>query len=83
MEIISAKNARSKFAEILDLSRDYPVTIQKHGKDFAVLISNGRYKELVKMEEEMLSLIAADIDKKNEYLSKDESKKIIDSILDA
>ena len=83
MEIISARDARSKFAEILDSSRDHPITIQKHEKDFAVLLSTDRYKELVRMEEEMLTILAREIDNKSEYLNKKESKDVIDDILNA
>ena len=83
MEIVSAREARLKFAEILDSSRDDPVSIQKHGKNFAVLLSNERYRELVKMEEEMLSIIAKKIDERNEYLDEVKSNKVITDILDA
>ena len=83
MEIISSRDARSKFAEILDSSRDYPITIQKHGKSFAVLVSNERYKELVKMEEEMLTILAMKIDKSNEYLDNKKSNRVINDILNA
>jgi prevent-host-death family protein len=46
MRIISATNAKQKFAALLDAAQREPVRIQRHDRDIAVLISAEEYQRL-------------------------------------
>lgn len=43
---MSANNAKSRFGELLDKARREPVTIEKHGRAVAVVLSTEDYEEL-------------------------------------
>ena len=46
MQNIAAREARRNFGELLDTSQREPVTIEKHGRPVAVLLSSHEYEEL-------------------------------------
>lgn len=46
MRTVSAKDAKARFGELLDTARREPVTIEKHGRAVAVIISIEDYEEL-------------------------------------
>ena len=46
MQNISANDAKSHFGQLLDTARREPVTIEKHGRPVAVILSTEDYKEL-------------------------------------
>ncbi|NOX67822.1 MAG: type II toxin-antitoxin system Phd/YefM family antitoxin [Gammaproteobacteria bacterium] len=43
---MSANNAKARFGELLDKARREPVTIEKHGRAVAVVLSTEDYEEL-------------------------------------
>ncbi|MDP6019299.1 MAG: type II toxin-antitoxin system Phd/YefM family antitoxin, partial [Candidatus Latescibacteria bacterium] len=45
MQTISAHEAKARFGQLLDAARVEPVTIEKHGRPVAVLISKQEYDE--------------------------------------
>ncbi len=46
MTRISANAAKARFGELLDKARREPVTIEKHGRPVAVVLSTEEYEEL-------------------------------------
>ena len=48
MKIMSAKDAKNGFGLLLDTARAEPVTIEKHGRAVAVVISVEEYDKLLR-----------------------------------
>ena len=46
MESIAAKEAKIHFGQLLDTAQREPVTIEKHGRPVAVIMSSHEYEEL-------------------------------------
>ncbi len=46
MQNVAAKEAKNHFGELLDTAQREPVTIEKHGRPVAVLMSSHEYEEL-------------------------------------
>lgn len=46
MQTISAREAKARFGQLLDTARTEPVTIEKHGRPVAVLVSKQEYDEI-------------------------------------
>jgi antitoxin Phd len=68
MQIISATDAKQKFAALLDAAQREPVRIQRHDRDIAVLISAEEYDRMRSdrwAEFNRLSNLAADQAKTN------------------
>ena len=51
---ISANEAKNRFGELLDKARREPVTIEKHGRPVAVVLSTEDYEELKQIKLEKL-----------------------------
>ena len=47
MNTFAAKDAKTRFGELLDTAQREPVTIEKHGRRVAVVLSATEYDELV------------------------------------
>jgi prevent-host-death family protein len=45
MKTFSAHEAKARFGQLLDAARTEPVTIEKHGRPVAVLVSKKEYDE--------------------------------------
>ena len=54
MKNISANEAKSHFGQLLDTARREPVTIEKHGRPVAVILSTEDYNELEQIKLEHL-----------------------------
>ncbi|HBS27304.1 MAG TPA: prevent-host-death family protein [Gammaproteobacteria bacterium] len=54
MQSISANDAKARFGQLLDASRREPVTIEKHGRAVAVVMSKEDYDEIQAMKLERL-----------------------------
>ncbi len=54
MSNISANEAKNRFGELLDNARREPVTIEKHGRPVAVVLSTEDYEELKQIKFEKL-----------------------------
>ncbi len=52
MQNISARDAKARFGRMLDAARREPVTIEKHGRPVAVVLSKEEFDELetIKLE---------------------------------
>jgi prevent-host-death family protein len=58
MRSMAALDAKNRFGELLDTAQREPVTIEKHGRPVAVVVSAEDYKEL---EELKLARLRAEI----------------------
>jgi prevent-host-death family protein len=54
MRSIAALEAKNRFGALLDAAQREPVTIEKHGRPVAVLVSAADYEELQAMKLEQL-----------------------------
>ncbi len=76
MQNISANDAKSRFGELLDTARREPVTIEKHGRPVAVILSTEDYNELKQIKLEHLRAevqIGIGQLERGEYIEVDES----------
>lgn len=53
MRTYSTNEARSKFAEIVDIARREPVAISKHGRVVSVILAKEDYEQYQAIEEEL------------------------------
>jgi prevent-host-death family protein len=83
VESISSVGVRENFAAVMEEVKSHPVVIKKNGKDQAVMMSVGKFRELQDIEDMMLGEIAGKLDKKVNYLSDKESHALLSKILDA
>jgi prevent-host-death family protein len=60
MRTVAALEAKNRFGELLDTARREPVTIEKHGRAVAVVVSAEEYKELEALK---LANLRAEINK--------------------
>jgi prevent-host-death family protein len=66
MQSFSAHDAKARFGKLLDTARREPVTIEKHGRAVAVVISKEEFDEIEAMKLERLrSEIQKGIDASN------------------
>ena len=56
MQTFSAHDAKARFGALIDAARRAPVTIEKHGRAVAVLLSKEEYDEIEAMKLERLRL---------------------------
>jgi PHD/YefM family antitoxin component YafN of YafNO toxin-antitoxin module len=79
MKIINATLAKQTFGELLNNAQQEPVAIQKHQKDFAVLLSSARYQELLAFEDQCLHGLAV-LAEQEGFIGVEASKNLLDSI---
>ncbi len=83
--IFTAKEAKNNFGRLLDEARRFPVGIKKNGREVAVLISKedySRYEDFEKIIDMYWGRKAKQAIKSG-FLGVAESKKFIDSVLNA
>jgi len=54
MKYISSKDAKNGFGRLMDTARAEPVTVQKHGRPFVVVLSVEAYERLNELEKTLL-----------------------------
>jgi len=79
MRTFNATQAKQLFGELLNNAQQEPVVIQKHQKDFAILLSSSRYQELLEFEDKCLHGLAAAAEQEG-FIGADASKSLLDSI---
>lgn len=79
MKIINATQAKQTFGELLNNAQQEPVAIQKHQKDFAILLSSARYQELLAFEDQWLHGLAM-LAEQEGFIGVEASKNLLDSI---
>lgn len=66
MTTIAAREAKMRFGELLDTAQREPVTIAKHGRRVAVVLSASEYDALVEMKRDrILAEIQVGLDQLN------------------
>lgn len=65
MTTMSANSAKARFGELLDTARREPVTIEKHGRAVAVVLSYEDYNEFTELK---LSRLRDEVDAGREAL---------------
>ena len=77
MKVLSATEAKQSLGEIMtSIGNEEPVTIQKQGKDFAVVLTTQQYQQLKRLED-ILYGKAAELAIQEGVLSADESRKVL------
>lgn len=82
MTTITSKDAQNKFGTMLDTARKEPVTITRHDRPVAVVVSPERYAELEALEDSMWALRAR-LASEGGFLGEEETKKFIERTLNA
>lgn len=82
MTTLSSKDAQNKFGSMLDVVQKEPVTITRHDRPVAVVISPERYAELEALEDSIWSARARKAAKSG-FLGNEETKEFMKRILDA
>lgn len=78
----SARDAQRKFGYLLQVAISLPVTIEKHGRPVAVILSSEEFNRLQEIEDSYWIERAKKAEKKG-YLSTKKSKDLIQEMLDA
>ena len=60
MRTFSAKDAKNKFGELIDLARAAPVTVEKYGRSVVVVLSVEEYERLNGIADEVALLNGKD-----------------------
>ncbi len=79
MKIVNATQAKQSFGDLLNNAQQEPVAIQKHQKDFAVLLSSERYQELLMFEDKCLHDLAVQAEREG-FIGVEASLALLDSI---
>lgn len=80
MTTIAAREAKTRFGELLDNAQRGPVTIEKHGRRVAVVLSAAEYDELMATKKQQL---LAAIEVGLQQLDRGEGKQYDEDGLDA
>lgn len=79
MKIVNATQAKQSFGDLLNNAQQEPIAIQKHQKDFAVLLSSERYQELLAFEDKCLHDLAVQAEQEG-FIGSEASLALLDSI---
>lgn len=80
MDIISAKDAKNNFGQLLNSAQINPVEIHKHGTSVAVILSSEEYHRLEEIEDKYW-LEQSRKAEENGFISAQESEKLLQEIL--
>ncbi len=83
MKTIAAKEAKNGFGKMLDTVQREPVTIEKHGRAVAVILSLEEYQRLEALDDAWWAARAQEVVDKGEWLGPDESERLTRQLLDA
>lgn len=76
---LSAREAKIHFGELLDMAQRQPVTIEKHGRPVAVVLSLPDFARYEQLEDEYLALKAMQAEKEG-WLDQDKSADFLRQI---
>jgi antitoxin Phd len=83
MKTIAAKDAKNGFGRMLDTAQREPVTIKKHGRAVAVLLSLDEYQRLEALDDAWWAARAQEVVDQGEWLGPEESERLTRQLLDA
>lgn len=79
MKTVNATQAKQCFGELLNNVLQEPIAIQKHQKDYAVILSSERYQELLAFEDACLHDLAIKAEREG-FIGAEASLALMDSI---
>lgn len=82
MKTLAAKDAKNGFGRLLDTARAEPVTIEKHGRPVAVVVSFEEYERLEAFEDAYWTRRADEAEAEG-YIGNEESGKLIEDLMGA
>ena len=82
MTVLTSKDAQNKFGSMLDKAQKEPVTITRHDRPVAVVVSAERYAELEALEDSIWEARAKAAAKRG-FLSTKETAEFMESVLNA
>ena len=82
MRAIAAKDAKNEFGRLLDTAQREPVTIERHGRPVAVVLSLEEYRRLEALEDAFW-VARAEAAEKEGFLGTDEGEGLIRELLSA
>ena len=82
MSVLTSRDAQNKFGSMLDKAQKEPVTITRHDRPVAVVVSAERYAELEALEDSIWEARAKEAAKSG-FLSKEETAEFMESVLNA
>ena len=82
MTTVKSKDAQNKFGSMLDAAQKEPVTITRHDRPVAVVMSPERYAELEALEDSVWAVRARMASEKG-LIGKEETREFIERTLNA
>ncbi len=80
-DIFAAKEAKNNFGRLLDTAQSRPVTIQKKGRNVAVVLSYGEYERLEKLDDIHWATKATEAKTNGDFLDQKESREFLNGLL--
>ncbi len=81
MRQVNATDFKNHFGEFLDMARDEPVQVRRTGRPVAVLLSWEEYEHLQSLEDAYWVAKARAAEESGEFLSHEESMKLLTALL--
>ena len=72
----SATEVKNRFGEYLEKARQQPVTVEKTGRKYVVMVSYEEYERLLAVEDWQWAMSAAEAEK-SEYIGTEETMKLL------
>jgi prevent-host-death family protein len=76
---LSAKEAKTNFGLLLDMAQRQPITIEKRGRPFVIVLSLHDFSHYEQLEDELLALKAMQAEKEG-WLDQKESADFLDQL---
>lgn len=82
-KVMTARDAKNRFGELLDVAQKTPVHITKNGRNVAVLLSLEDYERFEHSEDALWAGRAQAAHAEDTYLGLDASESLLKNLLDA
>jgi prevent-host-death family protein len=76
---VSATDVKNRFGEFMDKAQKEPITVEKTGRRYAVLISYEEYERLTALEDSIWGERAREAEKSG-FISREEADKLMDTL---
>ena len=77
----SATEVKNRFGEYLEKAQHQPVTVEKTGRKYAVIVSHEEYERLQEIEDQVWGRAAAEAEKSG-FLSTEETMKLLNRVIE-
>ncbi len=82
MRTVAAREAKNEFGRLLDTAQREPVTIERHGRPVAVVLSIEDYERFEALDDAYWAMRAEEGERSG-WLGPEESERFLNSIVDA